>query len=127
MSSSFPHFSVVDIILRHGTGSQDLYCMIIKSSITSPTAKPGAHSFYYYVDSETVSIALCWHCKLFPALLSCFLLSYSSMILVLCSALVPELQMDLLAQRFSFADRGEEGQPQFLVRATSKSASFLSV
>ena len=68
MSSSFPHFSVVDIILRH------LYCMIIKSSITSPTAKPGAHSFYYYVDSETVSIALCWHCKLFPALLSCFLL-----------------------------------------------------
>ena len=77
-----------------------------------------------------VSIALCWHCKLFPGelfpvLLSCFLLSYSSMLLVLCSALVPELQMDLLAQRFSLADRGEEGQPQqFLVRATPKSSSF---
>ena len=53
MSSFFPHFSVVDIILRHGTGSQDLYCMIINSSITSTTSKAGAHSFYYYVDSNT--------------------------------------------------------------------------
>ena len=44
MSSSFPQFSVDEIILRHG--SQDLYYfMIIHSySITLNTATPGAHS-----------------------------------------------------------------------------------
>ena len=42
MSSSFPHFSVDEIILRHG--SQDLYFMITHSGITLTTAKPGAHS-----------------------------------------------------------------------------------
>ena len=42
MSFSFPQFSVDEIILRHG--SQDLYFMIIHSSITLTTAKPGAHS-----------------------------------------------------------------------------------
>ena len=43
MSSSFPQFSVDEIILRHG--SQGLYYfMIIHSSITLNTATPGAHS-----------------------------------------------------------------------------------
>jgi len=42
MSSSFPHFSVDEIILRHG--SQDLYFMITHSGITLITAKLGAHS-----------------------------------------------------------------------------------
>ena len=42
MLSSFPQFSVDEIILRHG--SQDLYFMIIHSSITLTTPKPGAHS-----------------------------------------------------------------------------------
>ena len=42
MLSSFPQFSVDEIILRHG--SQDLNFMIIHSSITLTTAKPGAHS-----------------------------------------------------------------------------------
>jgi len=37
MSSSFPQFSVDEIILGHGT--QDLYFMIIHSSITLTTAK----------------------------------------------------------------------------------------
>ena len=42
MSSSFPQFSVDEIILRHG--SQDLYYfMIIHRSITLNTATPGAH------------------------------------------------------------------------------------
>jgi len=40
MSSSFPQFSVDEIILR--PGSQDLYFMIIQSSITLTTATPGA-------------------------------------------------------------------------------------
>ena len=40
MSSSFPQFSVDEIILRHD--SQDLYyLMIIHSSITLNTATPG--------------------------------------------------------------------------------------
>jgi len=42
MSFSFPQFSVDEIILRHG--SQYLYFMIIHSSFTLTTAKPGAHS-----------------------------------------------------------------------------------
>jgi len=42
MSSSFPQFSLDEIILRHG--SQDLYFMIIYSSITLTTAKPCANS-----------------------------------------------------------------------------------
>ena len=43
MSSSFSQFSVDEIILRHD--SQDLYYfMIIHSSITLNTAKPGAQS-----------------------------------------------------------------------------------
>ena len=42
MSSSFPQFSVDEIILR--LDSQDLYFMIIHRSITLTTAKPGAHS-----------------------------------------------------------------------------------
>ena len=42
MSSSFPQFSVDEIILRHD--SQDLYFLIVHSSITLTTAKPGAHS-----------------------------------------------------------------------------------
>ena len=42
MSSSFPQFSVDEIILRHG--SQDLFFMIIHSSITLNTTTPGAHS-----------------------------------------------------------------------------------
>ena len=45
MSFFFPQFSVDEIILRHG--SQDLYFMIIHSSITLTTAKPGAHSIIY--------------------------------------------------------------------------------
>ena len=43
MSSSFPEFYLDEIILRHG--SQDLYFMIIHSSITLTTPKRGAHSF----------------------------------------------------------------------------------
>ena len=43
MSSSFPQFSVDEIILRHG--SQELYYfMIIHGSITLNTATQGAHS-----------------------------------------------------------------------------------
>ena len=42
MLSSFPQFSVDEIILRHS--SQDLYFIIIHNSITLTTAKPGAHS-----------------------------------------------------------------------------------
>ena len=42
MSSSFPQFSVDEIIWRHG--SQDLYFMIIHNSITLNTATPDAHS-----------------------------------------------------------------------------------
>jgi len=43
MSSSIPQFSVDEIILGHG--NQDLYYfMIIHSSITLNTAKPGVHS-----------------------------------------------------------------------------------
>ena len=44
MSSSFPQFSVDEIILR--PGSQDLYFMIIQSSITLTTATPGAIILY---------------------------------------------------------------------------------
>ena len=48
MSSSFPQFSVDEIILRHG--SQDLYYfMIIHSSITLNTATPGAQSIILYI------------------------------------------------------------------------------
>ena len=42
MSFSFPQFSEDEIILRHG--SQDLYFIIIYSSITLNIATPGAHS-----------------------------------------------------------------------------------
>ena len=41
MSSSFPQFSVDEIILRHC--SQDLYFMIIHSIVTLTTAKPDAN------------------------------------------------------------------------------------
>ena len=65
MSSSFPQFSVDEIILRHG--SQNLYYfMIIHShSITLDTATPlpGAHS----VDSISYWFYLCLKCiKRFP-------------------------------------------------------------
>ena len=53
MSSSFPQFSVDEIILRHG--SQDLYFMIVHSSITLTSAKPGAHSMIKFKMSLTFS------------------------------------------------------------------------
>ena len=45
MSSSFPQFSVDEIILKHDNQeSQDLNIMIIQSDITLTTAKQGVYS-----------------------------------------------------------------------------------